>query len=83
MSDDRFTPTRLIHIANDEYEFVHLCDNRTGEYVALSHCWGTEQPFTLTKKTCGEHHRGISLDRLPKTFRDAITITRKFWIQYI
>ncbi|KAF3809524.1 hypothetical protein GCG54_00012808, partial [Colletotrichum gloeosporioides] len=42
-------------------------------YVALSHCWGHHQPAKTTKAT---------LD-LPKTFQDAITVTRALGIDFI
>jgi hypothetical protein len=78
-----FQPSRLIDVGNGGDALVYLCENTVGEYVTLSHCWGTVQPFTLTKRTSAELLRGISISRLPKTFRDAIEVTRKTGLRYI
>jgi hypothetical protein len=82
-TDSNFHPTRLIDVGQNQDRSVRLCEHSRGEYAALSHCWGTVQPFTLTKETCDELHDGISLDQLPKTFQDAIEVARRFCIQYL
>ncbi|KAJ9606453.1 hypothetical protein H2200_009414 [Cladophialophora chaetospira] len=57
-------------------------------YTTLSHCWG--QPDTATRHamitTPGSlplRLAGISLQSLPRTFQDAITITRELRIRYL
>ncbi|KDN67572.1 putative heterokaryon incompatibility protein [Colletotrichum sublineola] len=55
-------------------------------YVALSHCWGQLQEherFCLYQKNHSQLEARIDFDRLPKTFRDAITVTRGLGIEYI
>lgn len=42
-------------------------------YTTLSHCWGQSQHYTLTADTAIDLKNGIDVERLPKTFRDAIT----------
>jgi hypothetical protein len=81
--DDQIYPKRLIDVASDEQGLIRLCEGSTGPYTALSHCWGAAQPFTLTEITASELHHGLSLDRLPQTFQDAVTVTRKACLQYI
>jgi hypothetical protein len=81
--DPQFYPTRLIDVTSDDEGLIRLCENPTGPYITLSHCWGTAQPFTLTDRTACELHHGMSLDRLPRTFQDAVAITRKACFQYI
>lgn len=42
-------------------------------YTTLSHCWGQSQHYILTPETAIELKNGIGTEKLPKTFRDAIT----------
>jgi hypothetical protein len=78
-----FYPTRLVDVTSDDQGLIRLCENPTGPYTALSHCWGTTQPFTLTRQTVSKLRDGVLPDHLPKTFRDAIAMTRKSCLQYI
>jgi hypothetical protein len=54
-----------------------------GSYVVLSHCWGNYQPFVTNSETLKQNLKYISLLSLPKTFRDAIYITRGLGIRYL
>ena len=54
-----------------------------GPYIALSHCWGGSLPISLEFSTFTNLCRGINLDVLPNTFRDAIEIARRLGIRYI
>ncbi|KAF2197812.1 HET-domain-containing protein [Delitschia confertaspora ATCC 74209] len=58
---------------------------KTGYYVALSHCWGPAQkrPPMTTQSNYHEHLAGISWMSLPKTYQDALTVTRKLGLRYI
>lgn len=74
-------PTRLIRLERDT-RHVRLVDATTigsETYVALSHCWGqikgSERFCTLTSNI-KDRQRSIEIEKLPKTFRDAINITR-------
>lgn len=42
-------------------------------YVTLSHCWGQSQHYTLSPDTIDDLRRGIEVEKLPKTFKDAIS----------
>jgi hypothetical protein len=55
----------------------------TGKYFCLSHCWGPEQIITTTRTNLQAHKREIPLNSLPKTFRDAVLLTKRFGIAYI
>jgi hypothetical protein len=57
-----------------------FCDD---EYVCLSHCWGDRKPFTLNSETQFALAEGINMMALPKTFQDAILVTRRLQIQYL
>jgi hypothetical protein len=51
--------------------------------VALSHCWGSSIPVTTTLDKLDTHKTAIKLNTLPRTFRDAIEITRKLGFSYL
>jgi len=83
----QFYPTRLVEVGELGDAYVRLRELRTysaeGPYFCLSHCWGEKQPFKLTKETYSILQEGISLESLPKTFRDAILVTRNFQVRYL
>ncbi|KAI3318160.1 HET-domain-containing protein [Xylariaceae sp. AK1471] len=60
---------------------VSIDDRR---YVALSHRWGkTETPFCTTGDTINERMSGIRTSTMPRTFQDAVTVTRKLGLRYL
>lgn len=79
-------PTRVIDVgAPDGVKRCRLHDS-TGEhenYVTLSHCWGQLKILTTTKKNLRQHTNGIDVDALPKTFQDAIQMTRHLGVRYL
>ncbi|KAJ1334082.1 HET domain-containing protein [Microdochium nivale] len=84
-------PTRLLDLANPESSLdtfrvvvTKSLDLRaTARYTTLSHCWGTAQFLQLRKSTFDELTAGIKLDRLPKTFREAMRVTRQLGVRYL
>jgi hypothetical protein len=83
---DNELPTRVINVGDGENrDRLHLCDvqGKQGKYVALSHCWGNSKPLSTTKKTIEAHCQAIKFDDLPKTFQDAVIITRALGIQFL
>ena len=78
-------PTRILDIGDAESEQVYLRESggQLGTYVALSHCWGRQQNFKATATTMPLLMAGISTVDLPKTFRDAIKITKLLGIRYL
>lgn len=55
----------------------------TGTYACLSHCWGKDKLITTTSQTIASHLSGIPLAVLPKTFGDAVTLTRNLGLRYL
>jgi hypothetical protein len=53
------------------------------DYVTLSHCWGEKHIVTTTKESLTRRKEGIEVSLLPKTFSDAILITRKLRFRYL
>jgi hypothetical protein len=57
-------------------------------YVALSHCWGRlsdeqKKAYCTTRDNYTDRLKGIAMDALPKTFRDAIRVTRELRQEYL
>ncbi|KAK3344697.1 heterokaryon incompatibility protein-domain-containing protein [Neurospora tetraspora] len=54
-------------------------------YFTLSHCWGPpeKRPTTTTKANLAQRMERIPLFELPRTFQDAIEITRKLGHRYL
>ena len=83
-----YVPKRVIHVGSTEEDTVRLCEgvvSTTNEaYTVLSHCWGKNpRHLMLTKANADMLRGGISFSCLPKTFQDAVTVTRSFKKQYI
>ena len=90
-------PTRLVHIRTEEEKIrIRLVSNRQtleekipgqpaieGRYVSLSHCWGGDLPLKSTPSTLRAYLEDIPMDRLPTTFRDAITFAHKLGMEWI
>ncbi|KAF5557298.1 het-domain-containing protein [Fusarium napiforme] len=55
------------------------------KYTALSHCWGssTNHAARTTRENVHQKMQHISFHSLPKTFQDAITVTRAIGIEFI
>ncbi|KAF2272450.1 HET-domain-containing protein [Westerdykella ornata] len=80
-------PTRLIDVGSG----LRLVETKgmRGRYVCLSHCWGdhtstsAHQAFKTTRKNLDANLEKIEFTSLPKTYREAITFTRKLELRYI
>ncbi|KAF7948818.1 hypothetical protein EAE96_008005 [Botrytis aclada] len=80
-------PTRLLRIDEDEKN-VRLVVTKEevvqdSRYSTLSHCWGNDDILKLTMSNLESFKAAISLERLPKTFIEAIFVARKLSIPYI
>ncbi|RDW58909.1 hypothetical protein BP6252_13385 [Coleophoma cylindrospora] len=78
-------PTRLIAVG-ETLRLVNSASIDKSAYVALSHCWG---PLTEAEKFCtymsniADLQQYIDFARLPRTFRDAVDVTRGLGIKYL
>lgn len=76
-------PRRLLHLG-DTIRLVDATVAAGQEYVALSHCWGKQVHVpTLTVDTEAELRAGVRLVYLPKTFQDAVSITKKLGYHFL
>jgi hypothetical protein len=78
-------PARVLNVGSRD-PFLQVAmhpPSQTGDYVALSYCWGTSKPFLTTKPSLQDRQQGIPMSSLPKTIRDATWFTRKMGISYL
>ncbi|KAJ0314894.1 hypothetical protein Brms1b_006428 [Colletotrichum noveboracense] len=84
-------PTRLLDLSAPDLDLDTLrlivasdealeCKQR---YTTLSHCWGSAQFVQLKKSTYEDFRKRIQLSNLPKTFREAVEVTRGLGIRYL
>ncbi|EGO57053.1 hypothetical protein NEUTE1DRAFT_102293 [Neurospora tetrasperma FGSC 2508] len=54
-------------------------------YITLSHCWGPPEKhlFTTTRASLSVRMERISFAELPRTFQDAVVLTRKLGQRYL
>lgn len=79
-------PKRVIEIPTDPRQapkLVVIEDQQTEQYVVLSHCWGSLGPAKLTDQLLPQFQEEIPLEQLPKSFLDAIYITRELGFRYL
>ena len=83
-------PTLLLRIVYDEVEdrtLVTLVETKAFapslEYATLSHCWGGEVDMKLTRGTYLELEQGVTLETLPRTFREAMIVCKSLKINFI
>ncbi|CAN9130266.1 unnamed protein product [Alternaria alternata] len=82
-------PTRLLHLADPSEDKNYIRLIRTareppiGPYATLSHCWGNNMPFKLTQAMERESNLRFALTDLPKTFQEAIQVSRRLEIPYL
>ncbi|KAK7999370.1 HET-domain-containing protein [Apiospora arundinis] len=82
-------PSRLLDVGVDASDdTVRLVNGGSGSsssdvgraatrYICLSHCWGRTRSQHITLRSNLEsQYRGIPLRELPRTFRDAVAVTR-------
>lgn len=80
---DGTLPRRVINISNPERPFLEDGLDRKGEYVSLSYKWGDCEKFLTTSLNVGQHQQEISLQKLPKSFREAISVAYALGFQWL
>ncbi|KAI0385255.1 heterokaryon incompatibility protein-domain-containing protein [Hypomontagnella monticulosa] len=82
-----FQPTRLIYIGESPNNPARLCHTKDlpsrVPYISLSHRWGNIQIFRLLHENIEQLGKELPLDKLPKTFLDAMEVTRCLGLEYI
>ena len=87
-SSGSWVPTRLLYFGNpgepprlvitSAYE-----SRRKPKYTTLSHCWGSTLTLKLTTATLNVFLQGISPSDIPKTYADAIEVSRVMKVDHI
>ncbi|KAK7955892.1 uncharacterized protein PG986_005114 [Apiospora aurea] len=76
-------PKRLLRL-EDTISLVDSAVAAGQDYVALSHCWGRQVLVPrLLGETEAELRAGVGLSYLPKTFQDAVLITKKLGFRFL
>lgn len=85
-----FRPTRLLDVGNsdgvqDPRLLIKGHDSSPVEYLALSHCWGhrSHNFYKLTPITEQKLLRGVRVEKLSRTFQDAVKVCRKLKRRFI
>lgn len=86
--DDVDLPTRVLHIKSITPELdIELLETKgmKGRYCALSHCWGpkVKKPLRTLRENREQFSKRIPPDAIPKTFQDALIITKGIGIDYL
>lgn len=82
-------PTRVIFVGTVENPCLRLIETRNNtwdKYIALSHCWGNlknVQRFITSASNFDSRKDEIPLDEMPKTFQDAVRVTRALGVAYL
>lgn len=77
-------PTRLLFLDGEHVKLVETAGWGTlPRYATLSHCWGKLDFIRLTIDSLKTFKVDIRMDRLTKTFKDAISITQTLGIKYL
>ncbi|KAF5004143.1 hypothetical protein FDECE_9357 [Fusarium decemcellulare] len=85
---DVWLPTRLIDIGADKdaiwrLRVVARDGPASGPYMTLSYRWGSEPSIQLLQSNVNDFRQGKPIKDLPRTFRDMITVARRFSVRYI
>lgn len=77
----RFTPRRLLrlYVEGTRISIQLLSKAKALDpppvYMTLSHCWGQKKPFMLNEHNMPLLEGGVELEKLPRTYADAVVIT--------
>jgi hypothetical protein len=86
--DQGSLPSRLLDVGRslDEPTIRVQNTNELGvsyQYLALSHCWGSIRTAELTSTSRQQYYASILVQDLPKTYQDAVSITKQLSFRYL
>ncbi|CAK4035022.1 Hypothetical predicted protein [Lecanosticta acicola] len=87
--DTDWVPTRLIEVSPPDslHPRVVETNNKVArkftQYITLSYKWGYTPEYLLKSSNKQEFMKGMVLDKMPQTFRDAIIATRALGVEYV
>ncbi|KAK4161203.1 heterokaryon incompatibility protein-domain-containing protein [Cladorrhinum sp. PSN259] len=88
LGKENFWPKRVIYVGDPNKLTLVEEQPQREEYLVLSHCWGPledqdKKRFCTTSENYGSRKLGFGYDELPKTFQDAVQVTRALQKQYL
>lgn len=66
-----------------EFPRILETNGRLGSYLTLSYCWGSTQKGELMTANLEAYKRCLPVDKLSRTIRDAVTVTRALGFRYL
>lgn len=79
-------PSRLVEVApvgSPGVPYLRITTGLNGSYLALSYCWGANQPYVLTTKNLEALTGKLEVKLLPRTIKDAIEVTKTLGFKYL
>jgi hypothetical protein len=79
-------PSRVLDVGppdGSQHPFLYESRGQVGDYVSLSHRWGGSTMLTTTMRDINQRKSEITLKSMPKTFQDAVFVTRALGIGYL
>jgi len=81
-------PSRLLAVGKSNSTDVRLCETSAFvssqlQYATLSHCWGDFVPLRLLNTNKSSFFNAVPDNLLPRTFRDAVEVTRNLGLRYL
>ena len=85
MNSSATPPTRVVYIPESGKPRLLVTNENTLAflYTTLSHCWGSHMPLRLTTGNIEELQAEIPVEKLSKTFQDALEITKRMGLKHI
>jgi hypothetical protein len=89
LSDCVCLPLRVIDVGAPGIEgaysdpFLSVGTNRPGRYATLSYRWGGSLTLKTELFTLESRKASLPLDSMPRTFQDAVNVTRRLGIRYL
>lgn len=85
---NNFLPSRLLDLDPRLGQgILKLVETKTfikpATYVALSYCWGGEQPANLVRERLQKYHSAIDSNSLPRSVQDAVYVARALGSRYL
>ncbi|KAL7621706.1 hypothetical protein AAE478_009033 [Parahypoxylon ruwenzoriense] len=80
------SPSRIIDVAGLDRSLIYLRSTYNLvdiEYVALSYCWGGDQPVKLLSNSEASLENGVPFVSLPASLQDAVTCARELGYRYL
>lgn len=75
-------PKRVLDVADQKVVLTEP-GSKKGLYVALSHSWGKAEVLTTTIQTLADRKQKILTKALPRSFHEAVMITRALGLRYL